>query len=775
MGDDRKFDPKLQDLRRRAVRALRSAAEDRDASTLSVEQMQELTHELRIYQTELELQNEELRRAQIEIEASRDRYADLYDFSPVGYFAFDRRGRIVDVNLSGATLINQAGSSLIKKPFMTFVSANDHKTFYSHLRKAFETGVRRTCELQLERPGRTAIYVRMESVVPPRRGEEPQVCRTAISDITEAHCVREEVLRTQEQILSSMVEGVSVSDERGVVSNTNTAFDALFGASPGEMFGRSIADLMICSRDGEEAGLAVILSEAVAKGAWRGELRCSKRDGTPVDVDVRITPVHLFGRTDLIAVWDDVTALRQSQRALRESEYRLRTMFESTTDLILVKDRSLRYTMVNPAVEHLFGKPAASLLGLRYEDLCGKTGAAYEADVDHRVLQGAVIEEERTRSIKGIVRKYHEIRAPMRDTSGEIVGMWIIARDVTERRGVEQGSRPEFGKNLSESTRKAMHMALSAAKRGSVILLRGESGSGKDYFARYIHDHSDRSGGPYFSLNCAAISPTLAESELFGHERGAFTGAHSLKRGLLELAEGGTLLLNEIGELDLPLQSKLLTFLDTRKFTRVGGQKEISVNARLIAATNRDLEKEMKTGRFRQDLYYRLNVMTIEIPPLRQRTEEIPELVERIVAELASELQVTDTPRIDPSVIRAFMTYDWRGNIRELRNVLERLLILGEHPSFLDEAIVPQPGARDCYLRVRLGHGHTLRDAVDELTRSLCLEALKRSRGNKKEAARVLDISRDTLYKYLKDSDTESKPTETEIAGRPASTERDAE
>ena len=227
----------------------------------------------------------------------------------------------------------------------------------------------------------------------------------------------------------------------------------------------------------------------------------------------------------------------------------------------------------------------------------------------------------------------------------------------------------------SKAMRSTLKSAILAGKSATTILLTGESGSGKDYLARYIHDHSDRASGPYFSVNCAAISEGLAESELFGYERGSFTGAVGRKRGLLELAEGGTLLLNEIGELSLPLQSKLLTFLDARKFTRVGGEKEITVNARLIAATNRDLEKEVEEGRFRKDLFYRLNVFSIAAPPLRERREDIPILVQEILAKLRIEMNIDGAPTIDASLMRTFKNYDWPGNVRELHNVLERALI----------------------------------------------------------------------------------------------------
>ena len=210
------------------------------------------------------------------------------------------------------------------------------------------------------------------------------------------------------------------------------------------------------------------------------------------------------------------------------------------------------------------------------------------------------------------------------------------------------------------------------------VPLQGESGSGKDYLARWIHDHSKRALSPYFSLNCAAITRELAESELFGHERGAFTGAHSRKRGLLELAEGGTLLLNEIGELPLSLQSKLLTFLDTRSFLRVGGEKPHNVNARIISATNRSLDKEVEEGRFLSALFYRINVFGINVPPLRDRIEDIPVLLEEIMSRLAAELQLTQLPYIDPAFAIALARYDWPGNVRELRNALERSLMLSD-------------------------------------------------------------------------------------------------
>ena len=297
-------------------------------------------------------------------------------------------------------------------------------------------------------------------------------------------------------------------------------------------------------------------------------------------------------------------------------------------------------------------------------------------ELDLRVLSGQSVEEQRALSINGVEAIWDIFKVPLRDASGAIVGLCAIARDVTDWR--QQPPLPRDILYKSEAMLSTLKLAQAAAKKGSTILLLGESGSGKDYVARLIHENSGRSTGPYFSINCAAIPSELAESELFGHEKGAFTGAGARKRGLLELAEGGTLLLNEIGELPLLLQAKLLTFLDTRRFTRVGGEKEITVNVRLLAATNRDLRKEVKKGRFREDLYYRIDVLTIKVPPLRERREDIPILVGQILQRLHAELQFAKPPWIGEQTMELLKAYRWPGNVRELRNVLERAVMLSD-------------------------------------------------------------------------------------------------
>src|SRR6266576_1667660 len=242
----------------------------------------------------------------------------------------------------------------------------------------------------------------------------------------------------------------------------------------------------------------------------------------------------------------------------------------------------------------------------------------------------------------------------------------------------ERSQQFSFDQIIGQSTaiREMLAMAKKVAESEvSSVLLQGESGTGKDLVAKAIHYHSDRAEGPFVAINCAALPGTLIESELFGYEKGAFTDAKTRKEGMFEQAEGGTLFLDEIGELELSLQAKLLRVLEEGCFRRVGGLKDLPLDVRVIAASNRDLKTEGEAGRFRADLFYRLSVIQIDIPPLRERGDDIRVLAEHYMASFKSRLR-KNINRIAPEVAKAFLKYDWPGNVRELRNVIERAMIL---------------------------------------------------------------------------------------------------
>jgi DNA-binding NtrC family response regulator len=307
--------------------------------------------------------------------------------------------------------------------------------------------------------------------------------------------------------------------------------------------------------------------------------------------------------------------------------------------------------------------------------------------------------------------------------------------------------------------RKVVTMIEKVAGTDATVLIRGESGTGKELVARALHLNSARASRPMVTVNCAALPETLLESELFGHEKGSFTGAVQAKRGLVEVAEGGTLFIDEIGEITGGLQAKLLRVLEDGHYRRVGATSDGHADVRIIAATNRRLEDEIKANRFREDLYYRLNVITINMPPLRTHSEDIPEVVDHLLGTR----QVGGVKhRITPEAMSALLRYRWPGNVRELANVLERAQILAEgHTITLDdlpEDLAPMTASEPVHEQP--AGGRTLRAAE----RAHLLEVLRECGGNKVKTAKMLGVSRRALYRLLDRQGLreEARPTDTE-------------
>ncbi len=473
------------------------------------------------------------------------------------------------------------------------------------------------------------------------------------------------------------------------------------------------------------------VQDYLVKGTWNGE-----------DLERAIN--HTIDRHQLLV------ELRRARDASKECEQKFRAFFETTPDLVYIKDTNLEFTDVNPAMAESFNKDAKELIGYTAEELFGTTAARQIERWDRRVLEGECIEQEHTRLVNGVPMTFLDIRVPLRNVEKEITGVCCISRNITERRKQALVVLEDEAQYPSDAMSSVMEQAARIAATDGTVLLVGESGTGKDYLARWIHDHSERSSSPYFALNCAALSSELAESELFGHEPGAFTGARGRKRGMLELAEGGSLLLNEIGELPISLQSKLLTFLDTRSFLRVGGVKTVTVDARLMAATHRNIEQEVANRRFLEPLYHRLNVFALRLPPLRERTEDLPQLVESLVQELADRMQLTTLPVVDSRLIQGLAAHNWPGNIRELKNMVERALMLWNGGTLDLKLPTDSSGGDKWTSDVPFPSSWTLRRVTDEVTKRMCVQALQRTQGNKKEAARLLGTSRDALYRYIR-------------------------
>jgi transcriptional regulator with GAF, ATPase, and Fis domain len=295
------------------------------------------------------------------------------------------------------------------------------------------------------------------------------------------------------------------------------------------------------------------------------------------------------------------------------------------------------------------------------------------------------------------------------------------------------------------------------AASSSAVLLRGESGTGKEVLARVLHEASPRAGKPFIKVHCAALSPGLLESELFGHVKGAFTNAIRDKIGRFESADGGTLFLDEIGDINLEVQTKLLRVLEEMTFERVGSSEPVKVDVRIIAATHRDLEVMIREGRFREDLFFRLNVISIVLPPLRERREDIPELVAHFLAMYTARTGKTDLT-MDDDALAALKAHVWRGNIRELENVVERAVVVAEGPVITREDLPPEiQKATPEVLYSEPTNLHDLamlvnhrREDRDRRERETLVRALAAANGNKSEAARALGWARSTLISRLK-------------------------
>jgi len=317
-------------------------------------------------------------------------------------------------------------------------------------------------------------------------------------------------------------------------------------------------------------------------------------------------------------------------------------------------------------------------------------------------------------------------------------GIEILSEEVGERYQLIVGESPRM--------KQAVDLARKTAASNATVLLLGESGTGKEIFARSIHNWSARADRPFIAINSVGLSKELLESELFGYEPGAFTGAQRRKRGKVELAQGGTIFFDEIGDISQDLQAKLLRFLQEREFERVGGMAPIAVDVRVIAATNRDLERSVREGLFREDLYHRLNVVAIKLPPLRERKEDVPILLEYFLRKHATAIGKVITAVTDEARER-LLAYSWPGNVREVSNVIERAIVLSSGPNItlrnLPSRIAGSEGSG-------LFENLSYRDGMNAARKLLILKALSRTQGNRSAAAKLLGLESKYLLKLMK-------------------------
>jgi PAS domain S-box-containing protein len=571
-----------------------------------------------------------------------------------------------------------------------------------------------------------------------------------------------------ERLFEFSPHAVLVVDATGRITRANQQAERFFGYAISELLGNPV-DFLLPERFRltHPAHRTHFNDQPRMRPMGAGlELYALRKNGTEFPVDIMLSPVDTPEGPVVLTVIQDITIRKQVESDLRQSEERFRSLFEFSPDAIIVTDGEGKIAETNGQVEKFFGYSRAELVGQPVEMLVPERFR--NVHPDYRKEYNA---QARTRPM-GIGLELYGRRkdgtefpvdimlSPVKTDGGKLV--LSVIRDLSEKKRVEEElahkerekryleeelyTEHRFEDIIGESVglKRALKQAETVAGADATVLILGETGTGKDLIARAIHQLSPRRERTLVKLNCAAIPTGLLESELFGHEKGAFTGAISQKIGRLELAHQGTLFLDEVGDLPLEIQPKLLRALQDKEFERLGGTRTIPVDIRLVAATNRSLEKMVADREFRSDLYYRLRVFPISIPPLRERRGDIPLLVRYFVAKHAVRLD-RKIESIPPEIMKAFSKWDWPGNIRELENFIERCVILTNGPLLrapLSELHIPGEAA-----------SRTEDVSLEATEREHILRVLREAKGligGKDGAAARLGLKRTTLNSKLK-------------------------
>jgi len=644
----------------------------------------------------------------------------VLEFLPDAIIVIDREGKICDANARAEQIFGYSRSDLLNLPAEALI-ANPFRELYRvdrirHLAEATRSGHGPDLEMMGVRKDGTEFAIGLS--LQPLQGEGEIVSFAVIRDLTAKREI-EDALQRSEERFRLLVEGVKdyaifMLDPEGRVASWNAGAQHIKGYKAEEIVGQHFSRFYLeddIRRRKPEEELRVAASEGKLEDeGWR-----LRKDGSRFWADVVITAIR-NPRGELLGfakVTRDFTERKAADERIARSESRFRALFEFSPDAVVVTDHRGRITEVNTQVEQMFGYSPSELVGQPVEILIPERFR--RAHPGHRI---DYVGRSRTRPM-GAGLELHGLRKDGTEfpvdimlsavESGEGKMILSVVRDLSEKIRAQQELERKERENLyleeeintdhlfedivGESTalRKVLKQVETVAQTDSTVLILGETGTGKELIARAIHQLSARSSCSLIKLNCSAIPSGLLESELFGHEKGAFTGAIAQRIGRLELAHGGTLFLDEIGDLPPELQPKLLRALQEHEFERLGGSRSIAVDVRLIAATNRNLEQMVANREFRSDLYYRLRVFPITLPSLRDRRSDIPLLVRYFVSKHARRMgkQIESIP---PEIMKALTKWDWPGNVRELENFIERSVILSKGPQLripLNELVDP--------------------------------------------------------------------------------------
>jgi PAS domain S-box-containing protein len=560
-----------------------------------------------------------------------------------------------------------------------------------------------------------------------------------------------------EAILNSASNGVMAINSAGVVTIFNPAAQAITGMKAELVVGHSVSDVMP-----NDTGLMSVLETGLT------QMNQNIAFGNSQIVTTRSPIIKNNKIVGAVAIFQDVTELQKMASELEEVKdlkCMLDSIVNSSLDCIVVVDKNGYVTMMNEAYgeflqtdpKKALGKHVTEVIENTRMHIVAQTGKAELCDMQKIGTHNAVV----TRI--PIVKEGVVTGAVGKMLFRDVKDLRVLARKLTALQSELEYYKEELQKvqggkytidsiiGSGEKIQWLKSLAVRAAKGNSTVLITGESGTGKELFAQATHYASSRRHGPFIKINCASIPENLLESELFGYEEGAFTGARKGgKPGKFELANGGTIFLDEIGDMSMPMQAKLLRVLQEREIERVGGTKTSSVDVRVIAATNQDLEDMMNRGTFRQDLFYRLNIIALHIPPLRERREDLPELCEALLRKINRNLQF-DVEGVSKEALTLLTEYDWPGNVRELENVLERSVNLMDDVGEIQTEHLPPTIKRFTGKseQVNQEKKQELAGIMEDAEKQAIYKALEAAGGNRSQAAKILGIHRSGFYQKL--------------------------
>jgi len=692
-----------------------------------------------------------------------DRFRKIFEFAHDGILVLDPDAdAILDANPAACRMLGYSREELLSTLPST-IHPGDTQLFHAFLRAVQETGSGWTNELTCTTKARERLPSEISASAIEIGGRTAVVA--AVRDVSERVRLRL-ALQESEERFRRMVENagdaIFLLRTDGALHDINQQACDQLGCTREELLKLSVRDFTI---EYDPERFRWIASELPYGETLTIEKLHRRRDGSTYPAEIRSCAIEMRGERYILSVARDVTERKQLESALRESRTQLARVIESAMDAIVVFDEELRIRLFNPAAEEIFRCPAEGALGKSAADFLGagfcrivSHGGEHSAPLSDGQPSLWVPEGLNARRADG---EAFPIEATISRSQGsDGVEYTVILRDTDERSRAEERirrleldrsylideihSERRYGEivGVSRPMQKVFHAIEQVAATHASVLITGETGTGKELVARAIHQGSSRAERVLVKVNCAALPAGLIESELFGHERGAFTGAVARKVGRFELADGGTLFLDEIGDLPLDLQAKLLRVLQDGEFERVGGTKPLQADVRILAATNRDLAEEIREGRFRADLYYRINVFPIPVPPLRDRADDIPLLARYLVAKKAAELGKR-IHRIPERTIEALRRYPWPGNVRELENVIERAVITSGGPDLE-------------LLRGQLSRDSAAADGVatlDDVQRAHILDTLERTGwqvSGVRGAAELLSVKPTTLESRMK-------------------------